>query len=399
MVLGSGGGDLLFPLSRGQKRWEENQTTLCSSVSCEQVRGDAEIRIPSVDETSSTKDNGVLPLPSPTQVGGFSEPFVRLNAVRDLFNSQIFDVEDVIERYLTWVSQDEYLLLQRTVIEPGVHGSTKWDSQYIAVKCSKRGNDVYRHRVRNSLSSVLQGLPNLSFFNPRDRDFVSKKTKTPLISVTLTYDTKRCSINEAWENIGKEFNRWISNLRKKFGSISIIRTWEAFQNDYPHINAILLFHDTDFRVFRYKSKFRVINKAAFSQHWHSYVDVRAVANLKTDVSYIMKYITKELFTDKAILTLAMLWIFRKRSFSVSRDFASMIRRLDFHMHNSHQVSLTGEKITELEWHFIGIFSKSDLSINENVWTIQIPKEIVKNSPKLAAEVKKSCSGGYQFLVA
>ena len=380
-------------------QWGEIQTTSRSLGENTRVRGDAEIRIPSVDDgISSTEDNGVLSLPSPTQVGGFSEPFVRLNAVRDLFNSQIFDVEDVIERYRTWVSQDEYLLLQRTVNEPSVHASVKWDSQYIAVKCSKRGNDVYRHRVLNSLSSVLQGLPDRSFFNPKERE-LQKKIRTPLVSVTLTYDTKRCSINEAWDNIGKEFDLWTKNLRKKFGRFSIIRTWEAFQNEYPHINAILLFHDTDFRVFRYKSKFRVINKAAFSQHWHSYVDVRAVANLKRDVSYIMKYITKELFSEKAILTRAMLWIFRKRSFSVSRDFASKMARLDFHMHNSHQVTLTGEKITELEWHFIGIFSKSDLSINENVWTIQIPKEIVKNSPKLAAGVKKSCSGGYQFLVA
>lgn len=378
MVLGSGGGVLLFPRSGGQKKWEENQTTLCSPVDNLQVRGDAEIRIPSVDEISSTRGNGFLSLSSPTQVGGVSEPLVRLDAVRDLFYSQILGVDDVIELYRTWVSQDEYLLLQMTTTEPSLNASVKWDSQFIAVKCSKRGNDVYRDRVKKSLSDVLDNLSDLSFFNAKERDLMSKNIKTPLISVTLTYDTKRCSIYEAWDNIGKEFDRWISNLRKEFGSFSIIRTWEAFQNGYPHINAILLFDDTDFLVFRHKSKFRVRNKAAFSQHWHSYVDVRAVPNLKTDVSYIIKYITKELFTDKAILTLAMLWIFRKRSFSVSKDFATKMARLDSSMHNSYQLSLAGEILTEIQWSFIGIFTKYELNINENVWSIQIPKAIAKN---------------------
>ena len=54
------------------------------------------------------------------------------------------------------------------------------------------------------------------------------------------------------------------------------------------------------------------------------------------------------------------------------------QRLDNSMHNSYQVSLGGEILTEIQWIFIGIFSKSDLKINKNVWTIQIPKEIVKN---------------------
>ena len=379
MVLGSGGGVLLFPRSGGQKKWEENQTTLCSPVDNLQVRGDAEIRIPSVDEISSTRGNGFLSLSSPTQVGGVSGSFVRLNAVRNLFYSQIFEVDDVVESYQTWVSQDEYLLLQRTIIEPSVNASTKWDSQFIAVKCSKRGNDVYLYRVQKSLSDVLDNLSDISFFNAKERDLMSKNIKTPLVSVTLTYDTKRCSLYEAWENIGKEFDRWISNLRKEFGRITIIiRTWEAFQNGYPHVNAILLFHDMDFNVFRYRSKLRIREKAAFSEHWHSYVDVQALSNIKTSVRYITKYITKDLFSEKATLTLAMLWLFRKRSFSMSRDFESMVRRLDSPMHNSYQVSLSGEKVSEIVWHFIGIFSSYDLKINEKVWSIQIPKENVSD---------------------
>ncbi|MCD5401921.1 hypothetical protein LR013_04975, partial [candidate division NPL-UPA2 bacterium] len=284
--------------------------------------------------------------------------------------------DDVVERYKAWVSEDEYLLLQRTVIEPSLNASVKWDSEYIAVKCSKRGNDVYRDRVLESLSSVRENLPDRTFFNPKERELHKKKIRTSLVSVTLTYDAKRCSLYEAWENIGKEFDAWLKNLRKMYGRISIIRTWEASQNGYPHINAILLFNEHEFSVFRHKSKFRIKEKASFSKHWHSFVDVQAVANIKRAVSYIIKYITKELFSEKAILTRAMLWLFRKRSFSVSKEFVSGLKRLDNSMHNSHQVSLTGERVTAIVWHFLGIFSKEELKINKSEWNIQIPNEIV-----------------------
>ena len=378
MVWEDSGGALILPShSRAHQTWRENQTTLCSLDENSRVRREGETRIPSDDGgiSSSRCDNGVLPL-SLRETQDAANSRIRLNAVRDLFFCGLMSVDDVVERYKSWVSQAEYLLLQRTLIEPGVHGSTKWDSQYIAVKCSKRGNDVYRDRVRDSLFSIQEALPDRSFFNPKERE-LQKKIRTPLVSVTLTYDTKRCSIREAWENIGKEFDLWMKNLRKEFGRISIIRTWEAFKNEYPHINAILLFHDTDFGVFRHKSKFRVRKKAVFSRHWHSFVDVRAVANLKRAVSYIMKYITKELFSENAILTRAMLWLFRKRSFSVSKDFISRLKRLDkVAMHNSHQVSLTGERVTAIVWHFLGIFSKEELKINKSEWNIQIPNEIV-----------------------
>ena len=396
-----GGGSVLFLPSHSttHKTWGKSQTTLCSfRENGVRTGGNTGTRIPSVDDgISSTRDSGKSPLPlRESQIRRDSR--IRLNAVLDLLKSNAIGLKDVIVLFQTWKGQDEYLLLQRTIIEPTVGGSTKWDGQYIAVKCSKRGNDVYRQRVRESLSSVLENLPDRTFFNPKERE-LQKKIRTHLVSVTLTHDTERCSIYEAWENIGKEFDLWLKNLSKKFGKISILRTWEAFQNGYPHVNAILLFHETDFSVFRYKSKFRVRKKAAFSQHWHSYVDVQAVSDLKSAVRYITKYITKDLFSEKATQTLAMLWVFRKRSFSVSKDFASMMRRLDNCMHNSHQVSLSGKKLTQIVWRFLGIFTKSELQITENVWTIQIPNEVVKNSPKLAAADEKSCSEGYQFLVA
>ena len=115
----------------------------------------------------------------------------------------------------------------------------------------------------------------LVFFNPKDRG--PKKTRA--LWVTLTYDSKRCSFKEAWPNVGVEFNRFMSFIRKKFGKVSCCRVFESFDNGYHHIHCILLFESTWFTVFRYKDKFRVHSKEALAKDWHSNVDVKTVDSL------------------------------------------------------------------------------------------------------------------------
>ena len=367
-------GFLLPSQSCVHKTWRKNQTTLCSPVEENPlVRGTPGTRIPSDDGgiSSSAGGNGkqLLPTREPDKI--------RLNPIRDRFNGGVIDADEVIRTYSRWVSEDEYLLLQRIEYGLSYKASVDWVPEYIAVKCSKRGNDVYQQRVSNSLSTLRKNLPDRTFFNENDRE-LQRKIRTKLVSVTLTYDTKRCSLQEAWERIGKEFDQWMKTLRKEFGGISIFRTWEAHKNGYPHVHAILLFHDSDFAVFRHKSSFRVSKKARFSHHWHSNIDVQAIANLKTAVSYLIKYITKELFSEKATLTRAMLWVFKKRCFSLSKDFVSKLARLDLvTMHNSPQRTLTRGSAGKFLWHFIGVFTKTQLKIEEEGWEIKIPKRIVK----------------------
>ena len=375
----SSGGDLILPSqSVAQKEWGKNQTTLCSLDDNSPVREGTETRIPSDDGciSSSASGSGNLPL-SLRESQKPRKDLIRLNAVRDLLYSYVITFEDVVEIFLTWREEIEYLLLQRTLIEPSVGGSTQWDSQFIAVKCSKRGNDVYRHRVSESLYSLEQGVPDLTFFNPNDRDLATKGVKTPLVLVTLTFDTKRFSQYKAWDMVGFFYNKWMTGIRRKYGKVSVIRTWESTENGYPHIHAILLFHEKKFTVFRWKSKFRIREKIEFQKNWHSFVDVCALHSLKKAVRYVIKYITKDLFSEKGKLTMALLWVFRKRSFSISRDFQSMVSRLDSSMHNSNQLSLRGVKLTQIVWHFMGIFEKSKLQITENEWNVEIPNKIVQ----------------------
>lgn len=112
----------------------------------------------------------------------------------------------------------------------------------------------------------------MQFFEAKDFS-PEKKVYSSALWVTLTYDTKLSSRIEAWEGqIGSAFNRFISALRRKYGKISVLRTWEASEKGYPHVHAILLFHDAQFSVFPHFSmkqgtfSFRIYEKGEISSY-------------------------------------------------------------------------------------------------------------------------------------
>jgi hypothetical protein len=264
------------------------------------------------------------------------------------------DLDGLVGYFERWVNFHEYLLLLKVFS----HGN-QTDRSFVAVKCSKRGNDVYLDRVNRRLGKL--STENLVFF-----DHHANMKKTPMLFVVLSFDPQHASLAHAWEDLGKDWNRWITNLRQKYGRISMFRTWESFENGYPHINAILYFHDHSFEVAfsqmkttrggRLKRVYRVHGKEVFEHGYHSFVDVQGVRTLNDAMRYVSKDITKsyqmnqgsESDVRKQILTLALCWIFRKRSYSFgggrrSEDgrmlekgfFDDLIR----HLHNSKKVQL------------------------------------------------------------
>ena len=105
-----------------------------------------------------------------------------------------------------------------------------------------------------------------------------------VLFATITYDVNRCTIREAWENIGEDFNNWIRNLRKKFGRISYLRGWESSQKGYPHIHVLMIFHDHNFQVAFSQLKknrlvYRIEEKEEFEKSWNSFVDVQAIRKM------------------------------------------------------------------------------------------------------------------------
>ena len=143
-----------------------------------------------------------------------------------------YSLSEIVNKYLEWLSDVKYMILNK------IHLGT-FESEVFAVKCSKRGNDVYCYRVYRRFKGLASLAEKTVFFNPKDRN-LNKTTRA--LFLTLTYDTKLCSLADAWKNIGKEFNRFMSHVRKLFGKVSSCRVFEVFQNGYPHIHCLLLFH-------------------------------------------------------------------------------------------------------------------------------------------------------------
>ena len=162
-------------------------------------------------------------------LNGFRKDYLRLN----------FSADEIVRQYKEWATEDTYMILTKWNKE-------KWKNDVFAVKCAKRGNDVYHSRVERRFRGLSQKAENLKFFNPKDRG----EKQTSALWTTLTYDTKLCSYKEAWEQIGIQFNGLMAFVRRHFGKVSCCRVFESFENGYPHIHCILLFQEYSFSVFR-----------------------------------------------------------------------------------------------------------------------------------------------------
>ena len=177
-----------------------------------------------------------------------SENKPRLNYARNYFLEfsldKDLDFNELENFYVDWREFMEYIVIQKQTESLKVKGEV--DKETFAVKCSKRGNDVYWWRVGKRLK-FLNGLKDSALFDPHSSIKLSN-----ILFVTLTYDIKKSSIRDAWETVGGDFNNWIRNLRKKYGRISHLRCWEASKKGGPHIHVFMIFHDYQFRVTRIK---------------------------------------------------------------------------------------------------------------------------------------------------
>ena len=306
---------------------------------------------------------------------------MRLGPVRARMYNEGIDgatlVSYAVATYREWVAQTEYLVM-------GLYNPREGYEEFKAVKAAKRGNDVYHKRVRERFGELME-LPNVQFFNYKDR---SSKHTTRALFVSLTYAHDELSIGEAWEAVGEDYNRFITNIRANYGPVSVLRVWESQRNGYPHIHAIMLFEGHEFNAFHHNDTWRVAEKRDIEGYWeHGFSDVEALASLRGGMAYVAKYLGKvhglvcdydsgggelneaedpalsNLVSRASMYTLSLMWIFRKRAFSVSGSWCDLIRA----MHNSKspaeywellQVDLEG--VAEAEpikrWILLGFWS-------------------------------------------
>jgi hypothetical protein len=75
------------------------------------------------------------------------------------------------------------------------------------------------------------------------------------------------------------------------------------------------------------------------------------------------------------LTLAMNWVFRKRSFAVSKDLFDLINNLRNSKSEVLQSCLGGSFIPVV-WRFLGIFGACSLGIDNNSWFTELDRTTI-----------------------
>jgi hypothetical protein len=296
-------------------------------------------------------------------------------------------LEELVESFIEWKNKSLYLVLKKTTTEP-IGRKYKIKTEQFGVWARKRGNSVYKKMVREKITALKSFIPDVNFFDA-NHNYVGQSSK--ILYAVLTYDTKRCSLEDAWKNIGREYNRFITSIRQRYGTVEIIRTWESFQNGYPHVNILLWFKNHSFTIARKDVKikegkkyqiFRILysEKKTIASFWHSFVDVSACYNTYGVIDYISKYITKNLMSNKesSLLTMAMTWQYRKRVFSISKGFTDLITTV----HNSNkncQLNLFFKNVVGVKWYFVGLvsfsFIKKHIDIKQELLRISFGEKL------------------------
>ena len=252
---------------------------------------------------------------------------ISLSQVRSAYFGGFISDKKVEDLYVEWRDTWEYLWMDG-------YDPTGNFVKTCFVKSSKRGNDVYKALVKERFS-YIDSLPPIFFFD----DCHSIK-RTPMIFVTLTVDPRKYSKHEAWRSISYELNKFETRLRQLVtywlkkqglqhlkGSFVSLKSFEAHESGYPHIHATYFFHNWSFIVFpHYRGnediEYRLPDKFSkqIQRLWSmgSNVKIQGVQDTLGAFSEIRKYVTKEIFSPKSVKTCAMLWVYRKNSYSLSR---------------------------------------------------------------------------------
>lgn len=280
-----------------------------------------------------------------------------LSEVRSSYFNKEIDLENALSYYIDWVNTPLYAIFYRlNKKQYGYYqqGRDWYSCDYKAVELAKRGNRVYIRKLAKRFKELF----NLLDLIPENDILKGRVTTSNMFMVTLTYDKNRCSLDDAYFNIGKELNQYLSSLKQKYGKIKILRSIESFKNGYPHIHLFIIFLEHRFNVFRYnrkkdgkvRYKLSNVDKNNFDSYWHSYTHNEAVMSIG-GVYYILKYITKGQFTKDNNNSTAHLWLFHKQSYSISREFVDILGK-NFDFSPLLVTSMSNSNNSLIGWHYL-----------------------------------------------
>lgn len=300
---------------------------------------------------------------------------------RDYFFPLSQDKLDLLGKvFEAWRDFDEYMLLMGMNTQTG-------EKTRLAVKCSKRGNDVYAKRLETRLN-FLHNVKEVQFFEPSDFD-TSRHVKANLLWITLTWNPRLYTLQEAWECSYRELHKFKANMENEYGKLEWLTFVQPFPDSegkaygYPHFHILVLFKEDSFNAFpslekdkdgRLVLRYRIQEKRELEHQgkWKAWIDVQAISSTKGAVAYCKKYAEGNCYgsSDKATLTGAVTWLLRKKSFTLTHGFQKALGDLieTLHVRKIFHMTLDGGRIPEWTWKFYGIRARSELGVySSDVW--------------------------------
>jgi len=259
---------------------------------------------------------------------------IRLKLVRNTFGDLPTkqDIPTIKDLFVNWYQFDEIMPIRATYLNLKTNTTEKVLSIH---KSIKRCNPEYIKAIRERLQPFMDNEPKV-FFN---RVWGVKRTNA--LSIVLEYNSNVHELGTSWFNVGIHFNRFLSNLKKHFGKLVHIRTWQSHDSGYPHIHVIIYFNNFEFSVVEHKGTFRIHPKQKPKQKgkkpntktcrqiikgsWpHGFSDIKCIDSMGGTFKDLLKYVTRDLDGGAYALTNAMVWYFRKQSFGLSKEFYNTV---------------------------------------------------------------------------
>jgi len=309
--------------------------------------------------------------------------FVSLKDVRTVIKYDGFNMDFIINQYHQWLNIPFYPVLKGW-------NPLKGDFVFKYFRSSKRGDFRYACRVERRFDMVTKSLPDIEFFTYG----VHGHVESPCLEVTLTFDPKKISLQDAWVNIGRFENVFLAGLREHYGhkvggrridaKINVTRVWESHKDGFPHVHLIILFLNHFFKGFSHvvmkgtkkggldylvgerEGDRKEVDKIA--EYWKGgFIKVKLMSSLKGGFRYQKKYLTKSVSADETeyekshgsigLKTLACCWVFRKRSFGISGSWGSA--------YNSITVNRNSNRFVP----FVACFDGSKLYVEPIKWSL------------------------------
>lgn len=259
--------------------------------------------------------------------------------IRDAFRSKQLTptrVDDIVKAYLFWVACPTYIILNN---EDG--------TKIKGFLAPKRGNTIHtmilKRRVQKWINVMMKNGLKEKLVRPKKGHRKQFETNCMLLTLTINQKKVNNDLRYSWENIEKDYNRFMTSMRHHVGNCSIIKVIESQESGFPHIH-LLIVSEKPLDCFQHVSKkLKTLGKKSWrlpfkknvvDKLWTlGFTDCVALGTkkdsiefttnylIKTITSYVLKDLTKASMkkNKQAILTLALGWFFHKKSISVSEN--------------------------------------------------------------------------------